>query len=186
MFLVVGLGNPGPEYEDTRHNLGFRVVDELASRLGISALRSKHQSFIGEGKIGEHKVILAEPQVFMNNSGPAVRGLLSWYKIGIEKLILIYDDVDLEAGQIRIREKGAAGGHHGMESVIASAGTSEFARVRIGIGRESPTADVTDYVLQRIPPSQREALDAAIIKAADAVEMIIAAGLAKAMNKYNG
>lgn len=112
MFLVVGLGNPGSEYEDTRHNLGFRVVDELATRLGISTLKLKHQSFIGEGKIDDHKVIFAQPQTFMNNSGPAVRGLLSWYKIGIDKLVLVYDDVDLEVGQIRVREKGAAGGHH--------------------------------------------------------------------------
>lgn len=186
MFLVVGLGNPGSEYEDTRHNLGFRVVDELASRLGISTLKLKHQSFIGEGKIDDHKVILAQPQAFMNNSGPAVRGLLSWYKIGIDKLVLVYDDVDLEVGQIRVREKGAAGGHHGMESVIASVGASEFARVRIGIGRENLTADVTDYVLQKIPPSQREILDAAILTAADAVQEIITSGLASAMNKFNG
>jgi len=186
MYLVVGLGNPGPEYEDTRHNLGFKVVDELASRLGIYTLKLKHQSFIGEGKINDHKVILAQPQTFMNNSGPAARGLLSWYKIGIDKLVLVYDDVDLDVGQIRVREKGAAGGHHGVESVIASVGTSEFARVRIGIGRESLTADVTNYVLQKIPSSQGKDLDAAIITAADAIQEIITSGLASAMNKFNG
>jgi len=185
MFLIVGLGNPGPEYEDTRHNLGFRVINELASRLGISSLKSKHHSFIGEGKIGDHKVILAEPQTFMNESGPAVRGLLSWYKLEIKNLMVIYDDVDLEVGKIRIREGGSAGGHHGVESVIAAIGTSEFARVRIGIGRENLTADVTDYVLQKIPPSQREPLDTAIATAADAVEEIIKNGLDKAMNSFN-
>lgn len=185
MFLIVGLGNPGPEYEDTRHNLGFKVIDELAARLGIAALKSKHQSFLGEAKLADHKVILAEPQTFMNNSGPAVRGVLEWYKLKPENLILIYDDVDLEVGQVRIREKGSAAGHHGVESVIASLGTSEFIRVRIGIGRESLTADVTDYVLQKIPPAQRETLDAAIITAADAVEEIITSGLSAAMNKFN-
>jgi len=185
MFLVVGLGNPGPEYEDTRHNLGFRAINELASRLGITSLKSKHHSFIGEAKLGEHKVVLAEPQTFMNESGPAVRGLIDWYKLEFKNLVLIYDDVDLEVGQIRVREKGAAGGHHGVESVIASLGTSEFARVRIGIGRESLTADVTEYVLQKIPPSERDALEAAIITAADAVEEIIKCGLTKAMNIFN-
>lgn len=186
MYLIVGLGNPGPEYEATRHNLGFRVVDELAARLGLKTLKEKHHSFIGEGKIGGHKIILAQPQTFMNNSGPAVRGLLQWYKIEHQSLILVYDDVDLEVGQIRVREKGTAGGHHGVESVSASLGTGEFARVRIGIGRENLAADVTEYVLQRIPPAQREALDAAILTAADAVEMIITSGLIEAMNKFNG
>jgi len=185
MFLIVGLGNPGPEYEATRHNLGFRVINELASRLRISSLKSKHHSFIGEGKIGDHKVILAEPQTFMNESGPAVKGLLNWYKLDLKNLIVIYDDVDLEVGKIRLREGGSAAGHHGVESVIASLGTSEFARVRIGIGRESLTADVTDYVLQKIPPSQSEALDTAILTAADAAEDIIKSSLLQAMNKFN-
>lgn len=185
MYLIIGLGNPGEEYENTRHNLGFKVIEELARRWEISALKSKHHAFIGEANVGGHKVILVQPQTFMNNSGAAARGLLEWYKINPDHLTVIYDDVDLEVGQIRVREKGAAGGHHGMESVIASLGTSSFARVRIGIGRESLTADVTDYVLQKVPPSQREALDAAIITAADAAEEIIGSGLAAAMNKFN-
>ncbi len=173
MYLIVGLGNPGPEYENTRHNLGFRVVSELASRLGLPAFKDKHHSFLAEGKISDHKVILAQPQTFMNNSGPAVAGLLAWYKIEPAKLIVIYDDVDLEIGVIRSREKGGAGGHHGLESVIGSIGTSEFARVRVGIGRESLTGDVSDYVLQKIPPAQRETLEAAIMSAADAVEAFV-------------
>jgi PTH1 family peptidyl-tRNA hydrolase len=185
MFLAVGLGNPGPEFENTRHNLGFRVIDSLASRLGITTLKSKHSSFIGEAKIGNHKVILAQPQTFMNNSGPAVRGLISWYKFDLKNLILIYDDVDLEVGQLRIREGGSAGGHHGVESVIASLSSTEFIRVRIGIGRENLTGDVTDYVLQKIPLSQREALDQAVEKASEAVEEIIKSGLPAAMNQFN-
>lgn len=173
MYLIVGLGNPGPEYENTRHNLGFKVIEELASRLNITAFKEKHHSFIGEGSIDGKKVFLAQPQTFMNNSGPAVRGILEWHKIGAEKLILIYDDVDLEVGQLRIREGGSAGGHHGVESVIASLGTTKFFRVRLGIGRENLTGDVADYVLQKIPASQRERLAAAIISAAEAVEGII-------------
>jgi len=185
VYLIVGLGNPGEEYEQTRHNLGFRVINELAARLGLKSLKSKHQSFVGEGLIAGHKAILAEPQTFMNNSGAAVRGLLDWHKIDPKKLIVVYDDVDLEVGQIRLREQGSAGGHHGMESVIASLGTGEFARVRVGIGRDGFSGDLANYVLQNIPPAQRETLDAAIIAAADAVEAIIADGLPLAMNRFN-
>jgi PTH1 family peptidyl-tRNA hydrolase len=185
MYLIVGLGNPGPGYQETRHNLGFKVIEELARRLGITSLKSKCHSFIGEAKIKDKKIILAQPQTFMNNSGPAVRGLLDWFKLKPQSLVLIYDDVDLEVGQLRIREKGAAGGHHGVESVIASVGTTHFARVRIGIGRENLTDDVTDYVLQPIPSSHREALEEAVISAADAVESIVSDGLSGAMNKFN-
>ncbi len=185
MHLIVGLGNPGPEYENTRHNLGFKVIEELARRLGIPSLKSKCHSFIAETKIGDHKAIVAQPQTLMNNSGPAVRGLLDWFKINTDNLILIYDDVDLEVGQLRVREKGTAGGHHGVESVIGSVGTTQFTRVRIGIGRENLTDDVTDYVLQVIPPSQRGVLDEAVVSAADAVENIISDGLTAAMNKFN-
>ena len=186
MFLVVGLGNPGEEYENTRHNLGFRVVNELAARLGLRSLKSKHQSFLGEGVIAGHKVILAEPQTFMNNSGAAVKGLLAWYKIEPRKLIVVYDDVDLEVGQIRVREQGSAGGHHGLESIIAGVGSPEFARVRVGIGRENLSGDVSGYVLQTIPPAQRATLEAAVNTAAAAIESIIAEGLPAAMNKFNG
>ncbi|MBI5078576.1 aminoacyl-tRNA hydrolase [Candidatus Saganbacteria bacterium] len=186
MFLIVGLGNPGPEYRSTRHNLGFEVIDELAARLAITPFKIKHHSFVGEGKIGEHKIILAKPQTFMNNSGAAVRGLLLWHRQAVDKLVLIYDDVDLEVGRIRVREKGSAGGHHGVESVIASLGTPEFARVRIGVGREDLRGDVSDYVLWKIPPAQKEALAAAVVTAADAAQAIVTSGLSAAMNKFNG
>jgi PTH1 family peptidyl-tRNA hydrolase len=186
MYLVVGLGNPGAEYKDTRHNLGFKAIEELARRHGITALKTKCHSFIGEARLDDHKIILAQPQTFMNNSGPAVRGLLEWFKLKSENLILIYDDVDLEVGQLRLREKGVAGGHHGVESVIETLGTAHFARVRIGIGRENLTDDVTEYVLQVVPPSQREKLDGAVVLAAEAVESIISQGLPAAMNKFNG
>jgi len=186
VFLVVGLGNPGPEYEDTRHNLGFKVIDELARKHGLSALKSKFNSFIGEVKVQQRKIILAQPQTFMNNSGPAVRGMMDWYKLLPSHLILIYDDVDLELGQLRLRDRGNAGGHHGVESVIESTGTTEFIRIRLGIGRESMSGDVSDYVLQKIPSSQREILDQTVIAAAEAIEAVIADGPVAAMNKFNG
>lgn len=173
MFLIVGLGNPGKEYVHTRHNLGFKVIDELARRLGVKTFKSKCSALIADAKIADHKVLLAQPQTFMNNSGLAVRELMAWFKIGPEKLIVIYDDVDLDAGTLRVREKGNAGGHHGMESVIEHVGTTQFSRVRIGIGRETLIGDVTDYVLQKIPLAQTEILEQAIIAAADAVVSII-------------
>jgi PTH1 family peptidyl-tRNA hydrolase len=186
VFLVVGLGNPGPEYEDTRHNLGFKVIDELARKHGLTALKSKFHSFIGEVKVQQHKIILAQPQTFMNSSGLAVRGMMDWYKLLPSHLILIYDDVDLELGQLRVRDRGNAGGHHGVESVIESMGTTEFIRIRLGIGRESMSGDVSGYVLQQIPSSQRESLDQAVITAAEAIEAVMADGLVAAMNKFNG
>ena len=185
MYLIVGLGNPGATYENTRHNLGFRVIEELGERLGLSHLRDKCRSFVGEGKIDDHKVIIAEPQTFMNNSGEAIRELLFWYKLNSEYLIVVHDDVDLEVGEIRIKRGGGSAGHHGLESIIKNIGDSEFIRVRIGIGRESLIGDVTPYVLSEIPPSQREAIDASIIVAADAVTAIIREGLTSAMNKFN-
>jgi PTH1 family peptidyl-tRNA hydrolase len=185
MYLVVGLGNPGPEYVATRHNLGFRVVAEMAKRLQVTSFKNRGQALMAEVNIANHKVILAAPQTFMNNSGLAVRELSNWYKILPAKVIAVYDDVDLEVGQLRVREKGAAGGHHGVESLIAHLGTTDFARVRIGIGRENLTDDVTDYVLQKIPANQQPLLDEAVIRAAEAVEAIITDGLPAAMNRYN-
>ena len=185
MYLIAGLGNPGSEYENTRHNLGFMVVAELVRRLGIGSLKDKCQSYIAETRINNNKAILAQPQTFMNNSGLAIRGLIDWFKIKPANLILIYDDVDLEVGQLRIREKGNAGGHHGVESVISSIGTTVFPHVRIGIGRENLTGDVSVYVLQKIPADQSEQLAEAVVSAAEAVENIITHGLPAAMNKYN-
>lgn len=192
MRLIVGLGNPGPEYVNTRHNLGFEVIAELARRLRLASFKTKCNSLIARSKIDDKKILLAQPQTFMNNSGPAVRGLLDWFKIDPQDLILIYDDVDLEVGRLRIREKGNAGGHRGVESVINSVGTTQFPRVRIGIGRpclpagrENLTDDVADYVLRRIPAEQSEALAQAVVLAADAVESILGRGLAAAMNQFN-
>lgn len=187
MYLIVGLGNPGSEYKDTRHNLGFKTVEELARRLDLPDLRLKNsfKAFIGESNYEGHKIILAQPATFMNLSGQAVSALLNWHKIPPDHLIIIHDDVDLEAGAVRLRPRGNAGGHHGVESVIAEIGTPEFNRVRIGLGRENLTGDVTEYVLQKIPPSQREALEAAVQKAAEGALMIVSSGVDAAMNQFN-
>ncbi len=187
MYIVVGLGNPGKDYEDTRHNLGFKTIEELARQFGLFELKakSKLQSYVGESVFQEHKIILAQPQTFMNHSGLAVSALINWYKASPEHLIVVFDDVDLEPGQIRIRPKGISGGHHGVDSIIEQINTTEFNRVRIGIGREDLSSDVTEYVLKKIPPNEREILNAAIPKAAEAVKTIISCGIEQAMNKYN-
>ncbi|OGC25284.1 aminoacyl-tRNA hydrolase [candidate division WOR-1 bacterium RIFOXYB2_FULL_42_35] len=185
MYLIVGLGNPGKEYENTRHNLGFRVIDELAARLKITSFKSKCQALIVKTEIDSEQVVLAKPQTFMNNSGLAVRSLMDWFKIKADKLILIYDDVDLGVGQLRLRDKGSAGGHHGIESVIENIGITSFIRVRIGLGRDNLTGDVADYVLAQIPKAEQESLALATTTAAEAVEAILAHGLAKAMNLFN-
>lgn len=187
MYLIVGLGNPGKEYENTRHNLGFHVVDELAARLQIKpkSFKSKCQSLFVKTKINSQQVILAKPQTFMNNSGLAVRELLAYFKIDPAKLVLIYDDVDLEVGQLRIRDKGSAGGHHGIESVIENVGSRDFIRLRVGIGRNKSAGDVADYVLQRIPAAQKKVLAETVVNAAEAVEIVITKGLARAMNLFN-
>jgi PTH1 family peptidyl-tRNA hydrolase len=185
MFLIVGLGNPGKEYEETRHNLGFKVIAELSRRFSLSNFKDKHQSLVGEVQLAGHKIILAQPQTYMNNSGLAVSAIMAWHKIAPSQLILIYDDADLEVGTIRIREKGSAGGHHGIESIIDCIGTTEFARVRIGLGREDLTSDITNFVLQKIPSHQRELFSESVITAAEAVEEIVRCGIATAMNKFN-
>lgn len=184
MYLIIGLGNPGNKYENTRHNIGFKVVDEVATRLDILKLKSRCKSFLVETKINGHKVVLVKPQTFMNNSGEALSELLSWYKIDPNKIILIYDDVDLEIGQLRIRQKGNSGGHNGVESILKHAKSHEFARIRIGIGKDQ-NIDTADYVLQKIPQEQSEALAEATTRAADAIEEILKSGTEVAMNRFN-
>lgn len=187
MYLVIGLGNPGEEYEKTRHNLGFMVISEIAGRLGLKELKQKTkvQSYIGEASFDGKKAILAQPTTFMNNSGIAARALLNWYKINIDHIIVISDDVDLEVGQVRVRTEGGAGGHHGLESIIAHLNSTQFIRVRIGIGRENLTGDVSAHVLGKIKSDEQEPLTLAIIKAAEAVLSIISKGPAAAMNQFN-
>jgi len=185
MYIIVGLGNPGKEYERTRHNLGFLAVEEIAKTLGLKDLKSRLKSMTGEATYEGHKVIIAEPQTFMNLSGQAVTQLLSWYKVPSTHLIVIYDDVDLEIGAIKIRPKGSAGGHHGIESIIKETGTSDFIRIKVGIGRDNVSGDVSNYVLQNIPVNERDALAVSIQKASVAALAIVEKGIEPAMNLYN-
>jgi len=185
MYLILGLGNPGKEYENTRHNIGFKAIDALADRLKITSLKLMHkcQAFIGEAEFSGHKIILAQPTTFMNNSGAAAAQLLHWHKIPVDHLVVIYDDVDLPVGTLRLREKGAAGGHHGIESLISHLHTTEFMRIRVGIGREG--TEVTEYVLSKIPPAERDLLEGAIQAVADAALAIVSEGRVPAMNQFN-
>jgi peptidyl-tRNA hydrolase, PTH1 family len=188
MYLVVGLGNPGKEYELTRHNIGFRVIDRISSDLKIGISKGQCQALIGQGDAEGHKLILAKPQTFMNLSGDSISELARWFKIDKDHLMVIYDDLDLDPGVIRIRPKGSSGGHKGIDSLINRMGTNEFIRIRIGIGRPDRTSqneDSAGYVLSRVPREEQEAIDQAIISAAEAVPLMMKEGLEAAMNKYN-
>jgi len=181
--LIVGLGNPGRRYAATRHNVGFLVVDELARRHGISVRKRMGRALAGEGRICEQDVILAKPQTFMNLSGEAVSHIARRRSIGAEDLIVIYDDVDLPPGKLRIRARGSSGGHKGMKSVIQHLGTEEFPRVRIGIG--SIEGEAVDYVLSRFRRSEVPLIRSAVREAAAAVEVILSEGIEAAMNRFN-
>jgi len=187
MYLIMGLGNPGREYENTRHNSGFLAVDALAASLQILELKEKHklQAYVGEGAYSGHKLILAQPSTYMNLSGQAAAAIMQWYKIPLDHLIVIYDDVDLELGRLRLRPGGASGGHHGIESVIAHTHGSDFVRVRIGIGREGMAGDVSKYVLEKFSPDERSKIEEAVQKAAAAALMTVKDGLEPAMNLFN-
>lgn len=186
MFLIVGLGNPGLSYIRTRHNTGFLVVDRLASGFALSGWKLKSKVLIGIVNFSGHKIILAKPQTYMNNSGEAVKSLLNWYGPENLNLLVIYDDLDLPAGQLRIRSKGGDGGHQGLKSIIGMLGSREFARIRVGIGRPAePEMDVVDWVLGRFSPREAEIIEQAVEKAARAAQVIITDGLEKAMNQFN-
>ena len=187
MFIRAGLGNPGREYEDTRHNVGFRVLEKLAKKENISVLEKRHKAIIGKGVISGRKCILAKPQTYMNLSGESVRELVNFYKVDEKaELIVISDDISLEPGQIRIRKKGSAGGHNGLKNIIANLGHDTFIRVKMGVGEKPAGWDLADYVLGRFSPKDREAVDQAADRAADAICMIIAEGADAAMNRFNG
>ncbi len=185
MHIIVGLGNPGKKYDTTRHNVGFETIDLLAKRNNIDVKRLKHKALCGEGHINGKKVMLVKPQTFMNLSGQSLLDIVQFYKIDPKNIIVIYDDVDIEVGSIRVREKGSSGSHNGMKSIIYQIQTDEFPRVRIGIGRPQ-FGDLADYVLGRIPKDEKSLMLEVIEKAALACETIVTDGVALAMNKYNG
>ncbi len=183
-FLIVGLGNPGAEYEFTPHNLGFLVIDRLAASHAIRVSRKENTSLVGLGAIGGRSLALAKPQTYMNLSGPAVRGLLERYELKPDRLIVVYDELDLPWGSLRIRLNGSAAGHKGVKSVIGSLGTGEFTRVRLGIHPDHPV-EGEQFVLAPFKRAQKKDVEETVSRAAEAVESIIAEGAAQAMTKYN-
>ncbi len=186
MYIIAGLGNPGRQYEHTRHNVGFDTIDVLAARHGIRVDTRKHKALCGAGYIGGTKVLLAKPQTYMNLSGESVRELIDFYKIDpAEELIIIYDDISLAPGQLRLRTKGSAGGHNGIKSIIAHVGGQEFKRIKVGVGEKPKGWDLADYVLSHFPKEEREKAENAFVRAADAAEMILSGKMEAAMNEYN-
>jgi PTH1 family peptidyl-tRNA hydrolase len=183
--LIVGLGNPGAQYDWTPHNLGFMVIDALAERFGIRVTRPEAKALVGLGTIAGHDVILVKPQTFMNLSGGSVRPLLEKYEAHAPETVVLSDDVALPFAKIRIRERGSAGGHNGLKSIIGSLGSQEFIRVRMGCAPEHPLGDTADYVLAPIRKPDREAALQMVSDAASAVEQILADGVQKAMGQFN-
>ena len=186
MYIIVGLGNPKKEYDNTRHNIGFMAIDEIAEKHNISVIESKHKALIGKGIIGGQKVILAKPLTFMNLSGESVRQLVDYYKIDEEcELIVLYDDISLPPGKLRLRKKGSAGGHNGIKNIIAHLGHDNFMRVKIGVGEKPKGYDLADYVLGHFSKEEMPIMKEALKNTAGAVEMILADSIDAAMNKYS-
>ncbi len=186
MKLIVGLGNPTPKYEYTRHNVGFDIVDLFCHEIGLKPdFREEYHSLILNGQLGSQEIILAKPQTFMNSSGTAVNAIVSNYNIPLEDIIVIYDDLNLELGLIRIRRGGSAGGHKGVKSIIESLGSEAFPRIRIGIGQPPKGIEAIDFVLSRFSSEEREVIDKTEKLAVDAIKVIISEGIESAMNKFN-
>lgn len=186
MFIIAGLGNPGSKYEDTRHNVGFDVIDRISKEYHIAVDTRKHRSLIGKGVIDGVKVILAKPQTFMNLSGESIRELVDYYKVDeATELIVIYDDISLDVGQLRIRKKGSAGGHNGIKNIIAHLGHDVFMRVKVGVGEKPKGYDLADYVLGHFSKEEKEKMEVAYEKAVQAVRMAGLGEIDEAMNQFN-
>lgn len=186
MKLIAGLGNPGREYAATRHNIGFMVIDRLAHKLGLKVDKKKFKALFGQGQLSSERVLLAKPQTYMNLSGDAVAALLRWHKLGPADLIVVFDDMDLPPGKLRIRPEGGSGGHKGMESIIRSLGTENFPRLRIGVGKpEHPDFDGAHYVLSRLTEEDARTFEDSVELAVGAIHCIVGEGLERAMNEYN-
>ena len=184
MKIIAGLGNPGKEYENTKHNVGFLTIDILAEKYDIKVNKIKFKGLIGEGMIGTEKVILVKPQTYMNLSGRCIREIVAFYKLDMEDLVVIYDDIDLPMGNLRIRKKGSAGTHNGMRSIIYDLQDDGFPRVRVGIGGERK-GDLANYVISGFSGDDRKLIEEAIVKAADAVTCLVEDGIDRAMVDYN-
>lgn len=185
MKLIVGLGNPGHEYRDTRHNVGFRVVDELARRHGVNSWSEKFGGLEAKTRFTDISVMLVKPLSFMNLSGQAVQGFSAFYKVEAPDIFVIVDDVELPLGRLRARPGGGAGGHNGLRSVIQSLGTEDFSRLRVGVGRGNAGNNLSNFVLGRFTDDELEIISAAVLRAADATEVFIEQGIGPAMNMFN-
>jgi len=185
LFVVVGLGNPGRAYAQTRHNIGFNTIDILAKRNNIKINKIKFKSVYGEGSIGGERVFLVKPQTYMNNSGLAVRDICNFYKIDMENLIILVDDIDIDFAAVRIRRKGSAGSHNGLKSIIYQLQRDDFPRVKIGIGKKGDYEDLADFVLSKFRKEEQEIIEASLLTGAEAVETIIEKGIDNAMNQFN-
>jgi PTH1 family peptidyl-tRNA hydrolase len=186
-YIVAGLGNPGAEYEGTRHNAGFMALDALAAQLGARVTRIRFKSLCGDAEIAGHRVLLLKPQTYMNLSGESLRDACAYYKIPMEKAVVIYDDVSLPVGKIRVRPKGSDGGHNGIKNIICLSGTDVFPRVKVGVGHKPrPDYDLAAWVLGKIPPADEPAFREAVGRAAQAVGVIIGQNTNEAMNRFNG
>jgi peptidyl-tRNA hydrolase, PTH1 family len=187
IFLIVGLGNPGAEYAKTRHNAGFLLVSKLAERWKASwALEKKFNARVAKAERNDGRILLCEPQTFMNASGETVGPLVGFYRVPLNRLLVAVDDADLPFGEIRLRPSGSSGGHHGLESIEQHLGTREFARLRIGIGRQAGAREITGYVLGRFSPAETELAEKVLSAAADQTEVWLKAGIQKAMSQFNG
>ena len=184
MYIIAGLGNPGRKYENTRHNMGFIAVDLLAEKYGIKVDKIKFKALVGEGRIAGQKVLLVKPQTYMNLAGESIREVMSFYKEDIENLIVIYDDIDIPTGTIRLRKKGSAGTHNGMRNIVYLLADDGFPRIRVGIGSDKKV-DLINYVTSGVTKGEKELLEGALLKAADAAAAIVEKGIEKAMNEYN-
>ena len=186
MYLIAGLGNPSKNYEGTRHNIGFTMIDAIGEKFGIDVTTKKHKALVGRGIIDGMRVILAKPQTYMNLSGESLRELVNYYKIDEEhELLVIYDDISLDVGQLRIRKKGSAGGHNGIKNIIANLGTDVFPRIKIGVGEKPKKYDLADYVLGHFSKEDRELMEEGYDRADHAVGMILNGEIEAAMNQYN-
>ena len=186
MFVIVGLGNPSREYKGTRHNAGFEVIDRISEKYNISVNIKKHRALMGKGMIHGKKVILAKPQTFMNLSGESVRSLVNFYQVDVAtELLVIYDDVSLGTGQLRIRAKGSAGGHNGIKNIISQIGGQFFPRIKVGVGEKPPTMDLADYVLGHFSKAEQQLMEEGYEMAVCAAETIMEGRIETAMNEYN-
>ena len=186
MFIIVGLGNPGKDYQNTRHNIGFDVIDALADMAGISVIEKKHKALIGKGVIDGQKIILVKPQTYMNLSGESVRDVIDYYKIDEEQeMIVVSDDISLDVGMLRVRKKGSAGGHNGLKNITQHLGHDTFMRIKMGVGEKPKGYDLADYVLGHFTRDERKVMDEAAKTATEAIRMMIAGEVDRAMNAFN-